>query len=121
VHEVSQSLDADRRASRKIQPPVSRFPETADPLAVDEAALLAQCVRPFVDELPDIYRDALVMTELDGLTQAAAANRVGISLSGMKSRVQRGRAMLRDSIEDCCEVTLDARNGIRDVTPCEDC
>jgi len=34
---------------------------------------------------------------------------LGISLSGMKSRVQRGRAQLRALFEECCVIALDAR------------
>jgi RNA polymerase sigma-70 factor (ECF subfamily) len=78
--------------------------------ASDEmTASLSKCIRPMVEGLPTEYRDALVWTELDGLTQAAAAERAGISLSGMKSRVQRGRERLREALLDCCSVELDQR------------
>ena len=46
---------------------------------------------------------------------------VGISVSGMKSRVQRGRAQLRELLEECCEIAVDARGKVTDVTrrrPC---
>jgi len=45
------------------------------------------------------YREALTLTELQGLTQKQAAEMLGISLSGMKSRVQRGRQQLRRALE----------------------
>ena len=51
------------------------------------------------------------MVELDGLTQKAAAERVGLSLSGMKSRVQRGRLQLRQMLEACCRIELDGRHS----------
>lgn len=86
-----------------------------DPLEVDQEQLLALCVRPFVEQLPEHYRDALVMTEIEGMTQAEAAERAGISLSGMKSRVQRGRQKLRDDLEACCDVELDGRNRVMAV------
>lgn len=44
-----------------------------------------------------------------GLTQTEAAGRAGISLSGMKSRVQRGRAQLRGIVDACCRFDLDSR------------
>lgn len=113
---ASNALTDHYRERRPVTEPPPK-PETPRPLEVDEEALLAQCVRPFIEQLPEIYRDALVMTELEGLTQADAADRAGISLSGMKSRVQRGREKLRESFELCCDITLDARNGIADVTP----
>lgn len=59
--------------------------------------------------LPSPYREALTLTELEGLTQKEAAEMIGISLSGMKSRVQRGRERLRTLFDECCEIGVDAR------------
>lgn len=73
---------------------------------------LARSVGPFIAMLPSPYREALTLTELQGLTQKEAAERVGISLSGMKSRVQRGRQQLRKALEDCCHIALDARGRV---------
>jgi RNA polymerase sigma-70 factor (ECF subfamily) len=49
------------------------------------------------------------MVDLDGIPQAGAAQREGVSLSGMKSRVQRGRRRLAELLGQCCTLTLDAR------------
>jgi RNA polymerase sigma-70 factor (ECF subfamily) len=76
---------------------------------------LASCLRPMVDQLAPEYRDALTLVELDGLTQQAAASKLGLSLSGMKSRVQRGRQQLKALLQDCCLIQLDARRGVADV------
>ena len=38
----------------------------------------------------------------------------GLSVSGMKSRVQRGRRQLRDMLEACCVIALDRRRGVAD-------
>lgn len=108
------------RARRSDPPPQLERKQPTSPTDADQTndeQLLAQCVRPFVETLPPHYRDALTMTELEGLTQAEAADRAGLSLSGMKSRVQRGRVKLRQSLEQCCDITLDARNRIVDVEP----
>jgi RNA polymerase sigma-70 factor (ECF subfamily) len=72
---------------------------------------------PFVTVLPTPYREALTLTELQGLTQREAAELMGVSLSGMKSRVQRGRERLRALIEDCCQIALDARGRVIDCDP----
>ena len=52
---------------------------------------LKAAFRRMLYSLPEPYRDALVLTEFEGLTQKELAERLGISLSGAKSRVQRGR------------------------------
>ena len=61
---------------------------------------------------PSPYREAITLTELEGRTQREAAEMLGISLSGMKSRVQRGRAKLRAMLEACCEIAVDARGKV---------
>jgi RNA polymerase sigma-70 factor (ECF subfamily) len=82
----------------------------------DESALreLAACLKPLIRQLAEPDREALRLVEFDGLTQVAAARRLGLSVSGMKSRVQRARAHLRSALDDCCRVALDPRGGIID-------
>ena len=77
---------------------------------------LARCLIPLIKGLPAPYGEALLLTEIEGLTQAAAAERLGLSLSGMKSRVQRGRRKLRAALLGCCTVQTDQRGGVVDYT-----
>ena len=78
---------------------------------------LAQCLRPLIATLPSSYGEALELTELQGKTQGEAAESLGISLSGMKSRVQRGRSKLKDVLLDCCHVEIDRRGGVVGYEP----
>jgi RNA polymerase sigma-70 factor (ECF subfamily) len=73
---------------------------------------LAANVAPFIAMLPSPYREALTLTELQGMTQRDAADMLGVSLSGMKSRVQRGRVRLRELLEACCQIGLDSRGHV---------
>jgi hypothetical protein len=45
------------------------------------------------------------------LDLAVIAGRLGLSVSGVKSRVQRGRELLRQMLERCCQIALDARGA----------
>ncbi len=63
-----------------------------------------------IDRLPPTYRDAILLSEINGRTQKEVARIHGISLSGAKSRVQRGRAMLKEMVLNCCQLEFD-RNG----------
>ncbi len=76
---------------------------------------LARCLEPIVRRLPEPYREALTLTDLGGLTQAEAAERTGVTVPGMKSRVQRARAQLHEQLTSCCDVVLDRRRGVTDV------
>ncbi|NNE44066.1 MAG: RNA polymerase sigma factor SigZ [Gemmatimonadetes bacterium] len=82
---------------------------------------LAACLGPMIDRLPEKYRGAVRLAELEGLTQAEVARREGLSLSGAKSRVQRGRERLRGLLLDCCEVQLSRSGGVMGYTPRERC
>lgn len=77
---------------------------------------LARCLQPLIAELPETYRAALVLSELEGLPQKVVAERLNLSLSGAKSRVQRGRERLRQRLLDCCDIESE-RGGITGYTP----
>ncbi len=118
VYQVARSAIAEhlRAAARhplaEGDPPEESAPPPDDD---DEGAVereLAAYVAPFVAMLPSPYREALTLTELEGLTQKEAAAMLGVSLSGMKSRVQRGRQQLRAALEACCHIALDARGRV---------
>lgn len=73
---------------------------------------LSHCLRPMIDRLPADYREAITLVELEGLTNQEAANKLGLSVPGMKSRVQRGRQQLRNMLDECCLIELDRRHGV---------
>ena len=85
--------------------------------APDAHGELAACIAPLLKRLPETYREALALTEIEGLSQVQAAESLGLSVSGMKSRVQRARVQLKQVLIQCCEVELDVRGGLTDYRP----
>lgn len=83
----------------------------------DAHAELSMFVAAFIEMLPSPYREALTLTEIEGLSMREAAAREGLSESGMKSRAQRGRRLLRELFEACCEIALDVRGRVVDYSP----
>lgn len=75
---------------------------------------VAAWLRPMMEELPEKYREALQLTEIQGLTQKQLAERLNISISGAKSRVQRAREKLKDVLLECCHVEVDRRGKVVD-------
>lgn len=80
----------------------------------DVVSELLPCVRAMVRSLPELDRQALVLTEYQGLTQKELSERLGLSLSGAKSRVQRAREKLKQQLLECCHFELDRRGHIID-------
>ena len=68
---------------------------------------LSECLQPMIQLLPENYREAVILSELRGLTQKEVAKVQGTSLSGAKSRVQRGRALLKNMLAECCRLEFD--------------
>ena len=83
----------------------------------DIVSELLPCVRAMVRNLPELDRQALVLTEYQGLTQKELAERLGLSFSGAKSRVQRAREKLKQQLLECCHFELDRRGHIIDYRP----
>ncbi len=64
------------------------------------------CLKPLINNLLDIYKEALMLSEINGLKQNEVAKKLNISLSGAKSRIQRGRKLLKNGFIDCCNFKL---------------
>lgn len=78
---------------------------------------LRPAVRRFLDQLSSEHREALLATEWEGLTQAAYAARLDLSLPAAKSRVLRARAELKRLLDECCQFELDRRGTIVEAIP----
>lgn len=70
------------------------------------------CIRGIVDSLPERYRTALVLSDLEGLTNAEIAEVLGLSLDAVKIRLHRGRTRLRKEMEKNCVFYRDGRNEL---------
>jgi len=75
---------------------------------------LSICIKNMINELPTKYSDALVLTEYNGLTQKEMARLKNLSIPGAKSRVQRGRKLLKKMLVDCCSLKKDCYGNIYD-------
>ncbi|MDG1476569.1 MAG: RNA polymerase sigma factor SigZ [Vicingaceae bacterium] len=91
------------------------------PEVIDNESMLefCDCLIPFIDDLPEKYRDAILKTELGNLSQKDYARQLGISYSALKSRVQRGKVELKKSFISCCHLKLDSKGKI--IQPEDNC
>jgi RNA polymerase sigma-70 factor (ECF subfamily) len=102
-----------RRRRELIEIPES-VPAETDVPEDDPEAVLALSLRELIEELSEPYRQALILTEYQGLSQKQLAEHLGISLSGAKSRVQRVRSKLRKMLLRCCHFEFDRHGHIVD-------
>ncbi|MFA7511476.1 sigma-70 family RNA polymerase sigma factor [Mycolicibacterium sp. jd] len=117
-------IDEYRRAGRSREQLMASLQKEPAALDEDEPGVvreLSACLRPMLAGLPADQKAALEMIDLDGMTQADAAQQAGVSLSGMKSRVQRGRRRLAELLSQCCTMTLDGRGVPMDYEPPPGC
>ena len=115
LYRVTRNLVIDHYRSRRRHEPLGEEPESPYGPAEgedDPAARIAFSLRETVEELPEPYRAALILTEYEGLSQADLAERAGISLPAAKSRVLRAREKLKARLLECCHFELDGLGGI---------
>lgn len=70
------------------------------------------CIKPFINKLPSKYRDALLASEINNISQTDLAEQLNISYSGAKSRVQRGREKLKNLLQECCNFEHDVYGNL---------
>jgi RNA polymerase sigma-70 factor (ECF subfamily) len=116
IYQIARNLIIDHHRGRKETVEVDEsLPAREETGSEDDPATrLAFSLRETIEALPEPYCQALVLTEYEGLSQKELAARMGISLSGAKSRVQRAREKLRNMLLTCCHFELDRRGRIID-------
>ena len=108
VYRVARNVVADRYRKRDVKPP-EPLEDDSEPSASTE---VASWLRPMIAGLPAPLDEALRLADLEGLSHAEAASRLGIPRSTFSSRVQKGRVELRKALTRCCHIELDARGGV---------
>jgi RNA polymerase sigma-70 factor (ECF subfamily) len=124
LYRSARNAVIDHYRTRRIHAPVAVLddwpdPDTSGDLPNAATRELARCLQPLLNDLPPASRDALTRVDLDGQTHQQAADQLGITVSGMKSRVQRARRQLRDLLTSCCQVELDTAGAVTDYRPAD--
>ncbi|HVU66158.1 MAG TPA: RNA polymerase sigma factor SigZ [Ktedonobacteraceae bacterium] len=125
IYQITRNLIIDYYRSRRQNMASledAQALEAAEELPEDDiVGELLPCVRAMVLALPAQDRQALILTEYQGMTQKELGERLGLSFSGAKSRVQRARQKLKQELLACCHFELDRRGHILDYQPRCDC
>ncbi|MCC5944633.1 MAG: RNA polymerase sigma factor SigZ [Bernardetiaceae bacterium] len=92
---------------------------TQEPIA-DKQELFC-CLHPFIQELPERYRKVLEMQALEGLSTEEIATKLSLSVSGVKSRLQRGREMMKTKFVSCCHYEVAENGKLKGEQDCPRC
>ena len=121
VYQITRHTIIDHFRSRQADLDLEEtLKQTAD-LSDDRPPIIVQeigaSLRRMADDLPEKYREAFLLADWEGLTQQQVANRLGLSLSGAKSRVRRAREKLKIMLLNCCDVELDRHGNVARLLP----
>ncbi len=114
-------IDFYRERRVKPLPLPEDVPAMEDSGKKTPAQQLSKGLKRMIEALPEKYRDPMKLYVFEGFTQAEIATHFEISLSGAKSRVQRGRKLLKEMFERCCHFEFDQRGTVIDYHPIECC
>jgi RNA polymerase sigma-70 factor (ECF subfamily) len=118
IYQIARNAIADYYRAQRPTTDLPAILALSDDLSEDDVVReLLPCVAAMVDALPDTYREALRLTEYEGLSQKQLSEQLGISFSGAKSRVQRARAKIKEQLLDCCHFQLDHAGQIINYQP----
>lgn len=112
VIKMAQNAVIDYYRSQKKAPKSLDTDYISNDEQPSEIQLADCCLLSFIKSLPPLYGEALILTELEGLSQKQLAKKLNISYTGAKSRVQRARKMLKEAILSCCPYKFDKYGNI---------
>ncbi len=117
---IARNAIIDHYRTRKATVALPETLADESDVTAEEVEGLNAALRRMIRSLPEPYREAVRLTDIEGLSQVHLAKRLGISVSGAKSRVQRGRQALKQMLLECCRFEFDRRGGIVECAPRDD-
>jgi RNA polymerase sigma-70 factor (ECF subfamily) len=118
LFQVARRAILDHFRSRAGKRRSAELPEDVaeEPAEATISKEVASWLDPMMALLPEEDREVLRRADLVGLSQKDLAARLGLSVTGAKSRVQRARKRLKEAVLDCCHVEMDRRGNAIDYT-----
>ena len=123
LYRIARNAIADYYRRSRSEPELSETLVSGETIEEEQSAYaqLAPCLLPLIRQLPAPYLTAIHYSEIENLSQRELAEKTGISLPGAKSRVQRGRKILKEMLFQCCQLQLSAAGNLMDFQSKSDC
>jgi RNA polymerase sigma-70 factor (ECF subfamily) len=117
-HRQQVSIDADVEGRN---PALDLKDLEATPLEQVEAAEMQAVVRRALAQVPDVFRSAVILRDLEGLSYEEVAEVLEVSVGTVKSRILRGRRILREILDPVLHASKaaesDERNNHKEHAP----
>ena len=126
IFSIASNTVNDYFRKNKIEPPAFNDKDIHfEDESLKDAHSFQNCLIPHIKNLPPHYKEAVYMSEIKGMKQAEVAKKLGLSLSGAKSRIQRGRDLLREGYMNCCDYKINEEGFLvgehKDISECKVC
>jgi len=125
VYQMTRNAIADYFRKKNKQNGANSYTEESEENEANAMNEAAGWIGYYVDEMPEIYRESLVMYEMKGFSQKEIAEKLGLSYVNVRSRIQRGRQLLKKNLTDCCVFNVDTYGNIIEYNPrpkgCDNC
>ncbi|HEO65402.1 MAG TPA: RNA polymerase sigma factor SigZ [Spirochaetes bacterium] len=116
VYQIARNAIIDYyRSHAPLEPPDNLIAIESSPSDKARQEIIS-CLEPMIRCLPEPYREAIILSDIEGRTQKEIAEKANLSLSGAKSRVQRARTMMKAMLLDCCQFEFDHQGRMVDYS-----
>lgn len=106
IFNITRNTINDYWKKQKSTVQVEEIPELDNNNNEDYTSYFEVCLKSMISDLPEKYREAIQLSEIDNKKQKEISDTLNISYSGLKSRVQRGRELLKNSFKECCNIQI---------------
>ncbi|MDN3954483.1 RNA polymerase sigma factor SigZ [Sporolactobacillus laevolacticus] len=115
IYQIARNSIADYyRRGKKSEEFTDCFNLNEENKKEDYSKEVISCFQDVIHQLPEKYREVVELSELKGMSQKELSEYLDISYSGAKSRVQRGREMMKNLLQGCCHIESDKYGNIVD-------
>jgi RNA polymerase sigma-70 factor, ECF subfamily len=117
AHDFGESALVRQREAELLVDDARELDEMAtsiDPSAESQCIRreMNDCIQGMVQEIPESYRDVVMLSDFGELSNAEIAGVLGISLDTVKIRLHRGRKVLRGAMQCKCDIYHDESNEL---------
>lgn len=122
LFQITRNTIIDYYRQRKIKTDdlIEALENPSEEEQVEDEFKLHNCLKPYINDLPRKYQNALVQTAFYNVSQKDYALAEDLSYSAAKSRVQRAREMVKQQIIDCCNPQTDTYGNVLSKDDCKD-